>query len=118
MRGRSLGNFGEQLAVDFLGQRGYTVVARNQRSSWGEIDVIARQGAELVFVEVKTRRAGASVGPEQAMTPHKLHRVEQLAMAYLDEHHLHQTPWRVEVVSIEMDSNGLPLRLDLHQDLS
>jgi putative endonuclease len=118
MRGRSLGDLGEQLAVDFLGGRGYKILARNQRSLWGEIDVIARHGQDLVFVEVKTRRAGVSVGPEQAMTPLKLHRVEQLAMAYLDEHDLHATSWRVEVVSIETDADGKPVRLDLHQDLS
>ena len=45
-------------AVDFLGQRGYQIVARNQRSLWGEIDVIAREGADLVFVEIKTRQRG------------------------------------------------------------
>jgi len=118
MKGRSLGERGEQLAVDFLGERGYKIVARNQRSVWGEIDVIARHGADLVFVEVKTRRAGASVGPEEAMTRLKLHRVERLAMAYLDEHDLHTTSWRVEVVSIETDADGYPVRLDLHQDLS
>jgi putative endonuclease len=118
MKGRSFGDLGEQLAVDFLGGRGYEILARNQRSLWGEIDVIARHGPDVVFVEVKTRRAGASVGPEEAMTPLKLHRVEQLAMAYLDKHDLHAMPWRVEVVSIETDADGQPLRLDLHQDLS
>jgi putative endonuclease len=118
MKGRSLGDHGEQLAVEFLGQRGYQIVARNQRSLWGEIDVIAREGADLVFVEIKTRRVGASVGPEQAMTRDKLHRVEQLAMAYLDEHELQATSWRVEVVSIETAADGAPLRLELHQDLS
>ena len=118
MKGRSLGDFGEQLAVDFLGQRGYQILARNHRSLWGEIDVIARQGPDLVFVEVKTRRSGASVGPEEAMTPNKLHRVEQLAMAYLDEHELQSTSWRVEVVSIETAADGSPMRLELHQDLS
>jgi putative endonuclease len=118
MKGRSLGDFGEQIAVEFLGQRGYQIVARNQRSLWGEIDVIARQGPDLVFVEVKTRRVGASVGPEQAMTPNKLHRVEQLAMAYLNEHELDAASWRVEVVSIETGADGAPVRLELHQDLS
>ncbi|HEX3244473.1 MAG TPA: YraN family protein [Chloroflexota bacterium] len=118
MKGRSLGDHGEQLAVDFLGQRGYQIVARNQRLLWGEIDVIAREGADLVFLEIKTRHAGASVGPEQAMTRNKLHRVEKLAMAYLDEHGLEAGSWRVEVVSIETAPDGAPLRLELHQNLS
>jgi len=118
VKGRSFGDYGEELAVDFLRKRGYEIVARNQRSRWGEIDVIGREGEDLVFVEVKTRKAGVSVTPEQAMTRGKLHRVEQLAMAYLDEHELHATPWRVEVVSIETAADGAPLRVELHQDLS
>ena len=52
------------------------------------------------------------------MTRNKLHRVEQLAMAYLDEHDLEATSWRVEVVSIETADDGAPLRVELHQDLS
>ncbi|MFN0069873.1 MAG: YraN family protein [Chloroflexota bacterium] len=118
MNGKALGELGEDLAADFLSKRGYAIVARNQRSHWGEIDLIAREGEDLVFVEVKTRRENGSVGPEQAMTRGKLHRIEQLAMAYLDEHSLHAAPWRVEVVSIETNANGTPVRIQLHQDLS
>jgi putative endonuclease len=117
MRGRDLGTHGEQLAAEHLRRLGYRIVAQNQRSRWGEIDLIAQDGDEIVFVEVKTRRVSAAVGPEEAMTRAKLHRVEQLAMAYLDEHELEGSSWRVEVVSIETRDDGSAPRLRLHQDL-
>src|ERR1700693_239151 len=59
-RRHALGRRGEQLAAAHLRARGYAVVARNVRARSGEIDIVARSGATLVFVEVKTRRIGAS----------------------------------------------------------
>lgn len=117
MRGRLLGQRGERLAADFLRSRGYTLVSANARTRWGEIDLVARDGTELVFIEVKTRRTGGSVSGEQAMTPRKLRQIESLAVAYLTDRGLEQEPWRVEMVSVEIDQDGAARSLRLVQDL-
>src|SRR4051794_41762291 len=62
-----LGRAGEDLALAHLERLGYELVARNHRTRWGEIDLVAHDGTALVFVEVKTRRAsGSGPGPGEA----------------------------------------------------
>jgi putative endonuclease len=77
-----LGRLGEQLAVDHLLGRGMTVVERNWRCRLGEIDIIARDGVDTVFVEVKTRSTHDFGHPFEAITPLKLARLRRLAAAW------------------------------------
>ncbi len=79
----SSGAAGERAAAEYLGKKGYEIVARNYRSRFGEIDLIARGGGCLVFVEVKTRKPGAKVGPLEAVTPAKRRRIVKTALVYL-----------------------------------
>ncbi len=67
----------------YLEDRGMTIVERNFRCPRGEIDIIARDGDELVFVEVKTRRSLALGSPLEAITPAKLGRIRMLAGIWL-----------------------------------
>ncbi len=64
-----LGRWGEGVAATHLEAHGYTILARNWRCAAGEIDLVARDGETLVFVEVKTRRGRAYGAPEEALTP-------------------------------------------------
>jgi len=75
---KRLGDFGERLAAHHLEAKGYRIVARNWRCARGEIDLVAQAGAELVFVEVKTRRGQAFGAPEQGVTPRKAQRLLEL----------------------------------------
>ncbi|MEX2144478.1 MAG: YraN family protein [Anaerolineales bacterium] len=95
-----LGSWGEQRAAEFLEKLGYLILARNVRSEYGEIDLLARQGQVLVFVEVKARSSTAFGQPEEAITPLKQQRLLDCAQDYLQAHPEMDGDWRVDVVSI------------------
>lgn len=81
----ALGRWGEDIAVAHLERAGYQVLARNWRCRQGELDVVARHGAALVFVEVKTRSSQAYGEPAEAVTPVKARRIRGLAGTWLRE---------------------------------
>lgn len=81
--GAKLGQTGEEIARRYLQSRGYRIVGRNWRCRFGELDLIARDGDTLVFVEVKTRTQDGFGGPEGAVTPRKRARIVAAARAYL-----------------------------------
>jgi putative endonuclease len=79
----AVGRYGEQVAVDHLEAAGLVIIERNWRCREGEVDIIARDGAELVFVEVKTRSSLAFGSPAEAVGIAKSARIRQLALRYL-----------------------------------
>lgn len=114
---RSLGRAGEDLAVRALAERGYIVVERNWRCLLGELDIIARDGECLVFVEVRTRRGGWRGAAADSVGPRKRARLAALADAYLQAGAYPQTTdWRVDVVAIEMDGRGVLRSVEVFQD--
>lgn len=76
---------GEDAAAAFLERVGMTIVDRNWRCSGGEIDIVALDGEELVFVEVKTRRSERAGTGEEAVSPAKQRRITRLAAAYMKD---------------------------------
>ena len=80
------GRAAEHLAVAFLQHQAYRIVAVNQRVGRGEIDIIARRGSVLAFVEVKGRRSRTCGSPEDAVTPRKRRQVARLAALWLGSH--------------------------------
>jgi len=101
---QSLGKHGEDLACRELERRGYAIVARRYRTRGGEIDIIARDGRTLVFVEVKARESRAFGAAAEAVTAFKQRRITDLALDYMMHHHLTDCPCRFDVVSIHLDS--------------
>ena len=97
---RALGRIGEDLACDHLRRKGYEIVARGFRLFRGEIDIIARDGGTLVFVEVKARADEEFGRPEEAVTPSKQRQVRRIAQGYLVEHPRGQAGCRFDVVSV------------------
>ena len=105
-----LGRQGESLARQYLLQAGYRILAANYRCPWGEVDLVAQEGEELVFVEVRTRRSSAYGSPQESITPEKIERLQATAQDYLQNH----TPepgrselqWRIDLVSIRFDAAG------------
>lgn len=81
----AVGRFGEQLAADHITAAGMRILARNWRCPDGELDIIARDGEQLVFVEVKTRSTTTFGDPAEAMTPAKIARIHRLAVRWLAE---------------------------------
>lgn len=104
-----LGKLGEDLACRELERRGYAIVARRYRRRGGEIDIIARDGETMVFVEVKAREDHAFGGGADAITAFKRQRLALVARDYLMRHH-HRSdcPCRFDVVSIQFDT-GRPV---------
>lgn len=109
---RQLGRWGEDLAATYLESVGYEILARNWRSRRGEIDIIARSGQIVAFVEVKTRRGQQFGLPEEALTQAKATRLIQLAQEYLMECELYDVDWRIDLVAVELDSGGKLLRCE------
>src|SRR3954469_1570506 len=105
-----LGRSGEDLAVAHLEADGFDVLDRNWRCREGEIDVVARDGAQLVVCEVKTRTGVGFGTPLDAVTPVKLTRLRRLALRWREQRGL---PWvrdiRVDVIGIVQPRGGDPV---------
>jgi putative endonuclease len=110
----ALGKVGEDLACAELERRGYAVLARRYRRRGGEIDIIARDGSTIVFVEVKAREGRQFGDGVDAITAIKRRRIAQLALDYLARHHLIDRPCRFDVVSIQIGPQGP--RIDVYQN--
>ena len=101
----STGKTGEQLALDYLLEKGYRLVEQNWRCKLGEIDLVMQDKDTLVFVEVKSRTSDQFGSPEEAITPHKLKRMEKLAQYYLLQKHSSQD-WQIDLAAIMLDKNN------------
>ena len=84
-KNKDIGDEGEELAAEHLIGRGFSIVARNVRYKTGEIDIIARRGRELHFIEVKTRRDPSFMPPLEAVTEAKRMRMRRTAEWYLQD---------------------------------
>jgi putative endonuclease len=104
---RKKGQIGEEIASHYLERIGYKILVHNYRFEKGEIDLIAEDGGELVFVEVKARASRAFGMPEDSVTEEKQERIHNAAEGYLYEHNIDNYPVRFDVVAIEF-RNGLP----------
>jgi putative endonuclease len=94
---RMLGDAGERAAAKHLRGLGMKIITRGYRTSRGEIDLVAREGRSLVFVEVKTRRRGE---PVEAVTLVKQRRLCRAALQFVSRFGLHGVPARFDVVSV------------------
>jgi len=95
-----IGKWGEDKAVRFLEERGLTLVARNERTNFGEVDLIMMDGADLVFIEVKTRTTSAFGLPEEAISARKREHMKHSAEAFLQNHEGLPDSWRIDVIAI------------------
>jgi putative endonuclease len=109
----ALGQRGEQLAMDYLRSRGLVVLDRNWRPRGqgvrGELDLVARDGDELVIVEVKTRRSIAYGSPVEAVTTRKMRTLRSLALAWLEHRSIHAPRLRFDVVAVTIPPVGQPV---------
>jgi putative endonuclease len=96
----ALGRDGEQRAVELLRKGGYTILARNYRRRAGEIDIVAFEAGEIVFVEVKTRDSDEKGTALEAVTPRKRRTITRVAQQFLVERGLEDRPCRFDVVAI------------------
>ena len=105
---QGLGKRGEAIALRVLKENGYRIVDRNIRARFGEIDLVARDGRWLCFIEVKAR-SGLSFGwPEEGVTLQKQWRLGRLALWYLQSRRLTDVPVRFDVLAILLSPEGGP----------
>lgn len=109
-RPKTLGERGENTAARFLRRRGYKIVARSarinpRRRNSGEIDIVAVDGQQIVFVEVKTRSSHAKGHPAEAVDQEKQRRLTQSALSFLKRNDLLENSSRFDVVAITWPAN-------------
>lgn len=100
------GASGERLATHWLEQQGYRIVARNWHCAYGELDIVAEYGGEVIFVEVKARRGDAMGTPEEAVTPAKQRRLILSAQSFLAERGEEQRLYRIDVITVAVSPAG------------
>lgn len=108
-RSGALGKHGEDLAVAWLQQAGYTIRERNWRCPYGELDVIAERDGAIVGVEVKTRTSAAMGEPEEAVTLAKQRKLLLTMQSYLMERSEEQRPYQLDVIAVRLTPDGAHL---------
>lgn len=112
---QQLGQTGETLAAQHLARLGLRILERNYRTRWGELDIVAFDGRELVFCEVKTRRAtNGRVWPLESVHPHKRRQVRRMASSWLRERpdHPYARAIRFDAIGVTVDRAGRLLSLE------
>ena len=94
-----IGKWGEDVAAEYLTQKGCQIIGRSVRTPYGEIDIIAKQGDTTIFVEVKTRTSNKMGLPEESITPKKQEHMIACAENYAADNEIEV--WQIDVISIE-----------------
>ena len=114
---QELGKYGEDLAIRYLQEKSYKIVDRNFDTKYGEIDIIAKDGSELVFVEVKTRTSTDFGYPEGAINQKKLLHLERMVQVYQQKNNIMNTPIRVDAISVDIDQYHQDFKIHHFQNI-
>lgn len=106
-----LGILGENIASEFIREKGYFIIERNMRQKWGELDIVARSKyGMLVFVEVKTMQENSRLDPEDNLTFSKIRKLKRTASIYAGNHGElidDKIGWRIDLIAIDiLDGSG------------
>jgi putative endonuclease len=113
MKRRDTGILGEKLAADYLKKRKYKILETNYRCPQGEIDIVARHGDFLVFIEVRTKTGTGFGAPEESVTPVKREHLINTAEHYRQTHDKLPEHWRIDFMAVELTPEGKPRRIEL-----
>jgi putative endonuclease len=105
-RQQQFGEKGESIAVKQLKKEGYKILERNYRTKLGEIDIIAKDGEVITFIEVKARKSEKYGTPRHAVTPAKQKKISMVALSYLKEKKQFDKKARFDVVTINLKSSN------------
>lgn len=95
-----LGRWGEKCAMEFVQEQGLTILETNARTPYGELDIVAMESDQIVFIEVKTRSSDKLGKPEDAVQSRKIEHLLHAAEAYMQEHENLSDNWRIDVIAI------------------
>lgn len=102
---QAVGAYGERVAAHYLAARGLEILDRNWRCADGEVDLVLRDGDQVVFCEVKTRRGTAFGSPAESVVPRKVRRLRRLATLWMREREIHGSI-RFDVVEVLVQRRG------------
>ena len=108
---QQFGEKSESVAVNCLKKQGYKIIELNYRNKLGEIDIIAKQGETLVFIEVKARKSSRFGRPELAVTPKKQRKISMVALYYLKSTKQSSAKARFDVVAINSTDDGPSIKI-------
>lgn len=109
---QKIGILGEREAEKYLKKNGFKIICRNWRTRYGEIDIIAKHGEVLIFVEVKTARVGRGVRPEENITYFKSKNLLRSAKSYMLINKIKpNVAWQIDVIAIDINEEGMILNL-------
>ena len=112
---KKTGKIGEDIATKFLEGKGYEIIKRNFANKFGEIDIIARDGVVLVFVEVKTKIGEAFGSPEEMVGKGKLNKIKRMAAIYFNGK---EVPCRVDVLAVVLGAGNEISRLAHYENVT
>ncbi|MCK9216573.1 MAG: YraN family protein [Firmicutes bacterium] len=115
-KNKSLGIYGENLAIEFLENKGYKILAKNYRCKIGEIDIIAADGDTLSFIEVKTRSSNQYGRPCEAVNYNKQIKIVKTALHYINRNNLTQWMSRFDIVEILIETDDRINSINLIQN--
>lgn len=113
MNRKTLGNFGENKAADYLKRQGYNIIERNYRCRYGEIDIIARKDRYIVFVEVKLRKNSDFAQAREFVDYHKQKRIISTALLWLSTKDFDLQP-RFDIIEIYAPHGELSEKIELN----
>ncbi len=106
---KEIGRFGEEIAEDFLKRKKYKILEKNFQNRFGEIDIIAKDKNQLVFVEVKLKTNPYFGLPEEEFNFYKKKKLKKTIKSYLMEKKIKDENWRVDLIAIEFKKNIKPV---------
>lgn len=124
-----IGALGERMAGDYLKKLGFSILDTNYRQPWGEIDIVAKKGSNLHFVEVKTvtrdwdyvtRATYDDYDPEENIHPWKIKRLNMAIRSYLSDHYLDEddTDWQLDAIAVYLAKESYKLlKIDYLPDI-
>ncbi len=110
---KETGCLGEKIAAEELVRRGYKIVASNLRTPFGELDLVARCGGYIVFVEVKTRATDSLGPPCLSVTWAKQKSIVRNALWYLKKYGCTNSYWRIDIVSVKLNASRKPEHIEV-----
>ncbi len=108
---KTLGEKGEDIAAAFLEKKGYNILFRNYKCSFGEIDIIAKHKKILSFIEVKTRSTKKYGLPQEAVTSVKQTKISRVALEFIQRYKMENRAARFDVVSVQSLNDGYAVDL-------
>lgn len=114
---RSLGIYGESSATKYLQKKGYSILTKNEKNKFGEIDIVAQKKHKIVFIEVKTRSSLRSGKPYESVTYAKQKRLLRAAQYYILKNNLSAYKLSIGVISIITGDSENKEKVDFFEDI-